>query len=292
MANHALHIGELTSRNQSKMQAKMSNTQPLTLEELVAYGEVQNRLLQVQHAEDLNNKKKLAVTEVLKSPLPKRYQNASLNLNPFQSKTQIEVAKNYVKQFRQILETTGHGLILHGEVGSGKTYFACAIANGLIEKKFTVAYSTVTEICTLMTAAKNFANKVDESQILANYESPDLLIIDEVGLKTPTSFEQNLIATIIDLRYRNMRPVIIVSNQTPRQLPLILSEMAWSRLSGHGAIQLAFDGEDLRQKMLHVTTYDQNLPATTFNANNVIDINPINRNTINQELGREVAGLL
>lgn len=45
-----------------------------------------------------------------------------------------KVAYNYAKSFEQMKEENV-GLLFYGDVGSGKTYLACAIANELIERE-------------------------------------------------------------------------------------------------------------------------------------------------------------
>ena len=80
------------------------------------------------------NKKKLLKQDRLrqscfisKNQIAYNFENADEDTD----KEIIKKAKNYVKHFEE-MRKDNVGLLLYGNVGSGKTYVACAIANAII----------------------------------------------------------------------------------------------------------------------------------------------------------------
>ncbi len=191
--------------------------------------------------------------------IPARYASASLNLSskniPDQLiglKKQYQSGINYVSDFSEIEKTAGYGLFLWGKVGSGKTHLACAIANALAGQNKTAVYTTVTELVSVVMSSKSFANKQDEHETLKKFMYPDLLIIDEIGsgYRQLSAFEVSILFSVVDMRYRNCKPIIGISNQSPDQAVLSVGEMTMSRLTGNGAKVLYFDSQDLRKSLV------------------------------------------
>src|SRR5690606_40257370 len=60
-----------------------------------------------------------------------------------------------------------------------------------------------------------------EAQVMNAMISPDLLVIDEVGATKPTEFEQATLFHVINSRYEQMRPTVVISNLDPHELPEI-----------------------------------------------------------------------
>ena len=70
------------------------------------------------------------------------FENADENTD----KDIIKKAKNYVKYFEE-MRKDNVGLLLYGNIGSGKTYLACAIANSIItEYSYTVKMRNFAQI--------------------------------------------------------------------------------------------------------------------------------------------------
>ena len=51
------------------------------------------------------------------------------------------------------------------------------------------------------------------------FESPDLLILDEVGVQNVTEFERTVMLELINSRYEAMKPTIVISNRGKVELP-------------------------------------------------------------------------
>lgn len=182
------------------------------------------------------------------TPIPIRYETARLAdiAKPsILSDADIGLIAAYVNDFNN---NQGRGVVFCGNVGAGKTHTACAIANELTAQKgSTVFYANVTEIIANIVASKSFNNEKNEYDVINAYKDPDLLIIDDIGLKQLTQSEISVISSVIDVRSRNNRPIIAISNLPHERFDLAIGGMAASRITGHDSLIINFNGEDLRK---------------------------------------------
>ena len=118
----------------------------------------------------------------------------------------MQAARNYVENF-QTFKKDGKGLLLYGNVGTGKTYVAAAIANALVDKGVPV----------LVTNFARISNKLQESfegrqAYLDNLDRFDLLVIDDLATERRTEYMQEIVFNVVDARYRSGLPMIITTN--------------------------------------------------------------------------------
>lgn len=120
-----------------------------------------------------------------------------------------KVAYNYAKSFEQMKEDNV-GLLFYGDVGSGKTYLACAIANELIERKqVKVKIMNLSEV---INQIQKSAFKLDSNEIISNLSNIPLLILDDLGIERDTSYAREQVYNIINSRYLKGRPTIFTTN--------------------------------------------------------------------------------
>lgn len=99
------------------------------------------------------------------------------------------------------------GLLLHGPVGTGKTFYAACIANRLLDAGYTVEMTSFTRIVNTMQGM--YEGKQAYIDLLMRR---DLLIIDDLGVERESEFMQEQVTAIIDARYKSKRPLIITTN--------------------------------------------------------------------------------
>ena len=121
------------------------------------------------------------------------------------------VCRRYVQSWPE-MEREGMGILLFGDVGTGKTYYACCIANELLDQDVRVCVTNFPEIIARMQNLDNAADYLDE---LRDYR---LLCIDDLGVERDTSYALEQVYKVIDARYRSGRPTVITTNLSLKQM--------------------------------------------------------------------------
>lgn len=137
--------------------------------------------------------------------LESRFENADMN-----GKLMV-LAKRYADNF--LVKNKKTGLLLYGDVGTGKTFASACIGNYLMEKGKTVM------IINLGLYLNKLSRELGESEkdILEQIERCDLVIIDDFGTEknlndNSTGWRAEKIYNLIDTRYRSGKPLIISTN--------------------------------------------------------------------------------
>ena len=125
---------------------------------------------------------------------------------------QMEKARRYVEQWEQIKDGN-HGMILWGEVGTGKSYLAVCIANALMEKEISVCMTNFALI--LNDLAASFKERNEYISRLCSFP---LLILDDFGMERGTEYGLEQVYNVIDSRYRSQKPLIVTTNLTLEEL--------------------------------------------------------------------------
>lgn len=100
------------------------------------------------------------------------------------------------------------GLLLHGGTGGGKTFWAAAIANAMIDNGMSAMITTIPQLIKAMSA--NY--EADKIRILDQIMRVRFLVLDDIGFERQTSYAAEKLFEIIDARYRARRPLIVTTN--------------------------------------------------------------------------------
>ena len=128
---------------------------------------------------------------------------------------------------------------------------SAGIANEIIAKSSaTAVYRTIGAVLQSIRATYDRTTEQTESQILSSLISPSLLILDEIGVskEKPSDFELTTLFAIINGRYEELRPTVIVSNLDGQSLPAAIGERCIDRLREGGVIVIPFEWESQRGK--------------------------------------------
>ncbi len=147
-------------------------------------------------------------------------------------KAALRICREYAEHFEQNA-AEGRGLILQGNHGTGKNHLAAAIARKVLSLGRTVLFATVREIVSRIRETWSGDAGPSEREIIRGFAEVDLLILDEVGRQYGTDSERIHLFEIIDRRYREMRPTIVLSNETPAGIEACLGRAAYDRLCHH-----------------------------------------------------------
>lgn len=188
------------------------------------------------------------------SGVPKRFSGLTLDaFNPPTDKSSkiLAACKRYAENFEDRL-AMGGGLVLCGQPGTGKTHIACAIADHVIaEHCRTAVFTSIMDMAREVKATYSRDSKRTEAEVIKDYLTPDLLVIDEVGAQRGTETELLLAQEIIDKRYQQVRSTIVISNLPEDELGRYIGERAIDRMYEGGGAVFAFDWDSYRRKGEH-----------------------------------------
>ncbi len=126
---------------------------------------------------------------------------------------EIKKAQRYVTEWAMMKENC-IGLLLWGNVGTGKTFIAACIANALIEKGVSVLMTNFSKILNSLSAMFD----VDRNKFIESFNRYSLLIIDDLGIERNSEFALEQVFNVIDSRYRSKKPLIVTTNLTLDEL--------------------------------------------------------------------------
>ena len=184
--------------------------------------------------------------------IPKRFQNktfADYIAETPQQQRALEACRDYAHNFSDNL-AAGRCLILSGNVGTGKTHLAAAIADYIVrETEYTAVFSSLHSILQAIKSTYGSDAQGTEGEVLKLFTSPDLLIIDEVGATKSSEFELATIFAIINTRYENNLPTVVITNLEAAGLKKAIGDRCTDRFREGGGRAIAFNWESKRKEL-------------------------------------------
>ena len=175
-------------------------------------------------------------------------QDASLRQFTFANDTginpEMQKAHSYVEHWAE-MKATATGLLLWGNVGTGKSFFAGCIANALLDRGVPVLMTNFSRILNALTGM--FSD--DRNKYIDSLNHYSLLIIDDLGMERSTEYALEQVFNVIDARLRSNLPLIVTTNLTLDELkhPADLAhERIYSRVLER-CIPLKINNQNIRQ---------------------------------------------
>lgn len=182
---------------------------------------------------------------------PLRYQGASLSdflpINDGAAGA-LKACCNYVDAW-ELNRRNGVGLMLLGNVGTGKTLLACALGSEIIGRYLaTVRYVKASDLLREVKSTYSKGASQTDDEVIRRFASYDLLIIDEAGVQFGTEAERMILFEIINLRYENVRPTLIISNLAIAALCEMAGDRVIDRMRENGGKVVRFEWQSYRGK--------------------------------------------
>jgi len=162
---------------------------------------------------------------------------------------------NFATGFHNHLKT-GTVLVGIGKVGTGKSHLACATANYLMARGHTVYFTSTARLFTKIRGTWSRNSELTEEQMLRQFESIDLMILDEIGLQRGTEDEQRTLHELLEARRLACKPTILLTNLNHKELQTYLGERFIDRLKESG-VSVLFDWESHRRASRDVGGLDE-----------------------------------
>lgn len=194
----------------------------------------------------------MRVNRVLgRAAIPKRFLNRNLSnykaTNEGQAKA-LSAATRYANEWVNNLQD-GRCLIMVGLPGTGKTHLAIGIALEVMEQGYTAMFCRAHEAISAVTETYSRDNNKTERQALDEFRKPDLLIIDEVGRQRGTDNERMMLFEIINRRYDDEKPTLLISNLNLEKLRGYIDAATEDRLRESGGRVITFDWASMRGEL-------------------------------------------
>ena len=107
----------------------------------------------------------------------------------------------------------GHGLLILGPVGTGKSSAAGLVAKDVVFHDRSVRWSYVPDLADTMALSAK-----DRAAEMRWQEMADLLIWDDFGVRDLADWEIGYLDQIVEARYRARKPMLVTSNWTAEDL--------------------------------------------------------------------------
>lgn len=153
--------------------------------------------------------------------------------------TAMEFAQNFDRHYK-----AGTFAVFSGLPGTGKSHLAIAILQEVMRKRTGLYTSAIDAVRMIRNTWRKDSEKT-ETQVLQMLASIDLLVMDEIGVQYGTDAEQVTLFDIIDKRYRDMMPTILLTNLNAKGMKEFLGDRSYDRLR-EGGIWVPFDWESQR----------------------------------------------
>lgn len=163
----------------------------------------------------------------------------------------LATAQAFADSFPERLKR-GDSLIFLGAPGTGKSHLAASILQAILPEHCGL-YTTCAAVIRSVRATWRQGSERTEGQVLAMLAGVPLLVVDEVGVQYGTDSEQNILFDLLDRRYRDMMPTLLLANlrlkrDKPEDTPglrEVVGERIYDRLTETAKI-VVFDGESFR----------------------------------------------
>lgn len=159
----------------------------------------------------------------------------------------FEVAQRFLHDWDETA-ARGEFLIFQGKPGTGKTHLACAIAHNLLRQGYTASYVNAIDAIRVIRDTWRRGSERTEMQALDAFERLDLLVLDEIGVQFSTEAERTQLFDILNRRYRECKPTILLTNLDLNGVEEVLGERIFDRFREVATV-VTFDWESQRTRV-------------------------------------------
>lgn len=157
-----------------------------------------------------------------------------------------ETIQNYIDNLDENLEK-GRNIILIGGVGTGKTHLSIGLLKAVIQNGGIGMFITASDLFMNIRDTWTRTSEISTLERVQQFVDLDLLVIDEVGVQRGTDNEREILFSIINSRYNNLKPTVLLSNLSLKEVRAYIGERTFDRLKEDGGQIIVLNGDSYRK---------------------------------------------
>ena len=110
------------------------------------------------------------------------------------------------------LDSPKNFIVMHGEVGTGKTYFCAAMLDALLSKYNHIRAFSERALMSKIRNKISQNSRGDYLEYLVSFCDEKIMIFDDIGSSGHTDWREEVLMELIDFRYREKLATIFTSN--------------------------------------------------------------------------------
>lgn len=196
-------------------------------------------------AEEAQKKRQAWANKLGNAGIPERFKMRTLETYQLDYKNVrqqllFEFCQAYASDFAE-KQKMGQSFLMLGMPGTGKTHLSIGIALAIMKQGNTAIFTTASRMFRTIKDTYRKGSEQSESEVMSIYTDCDLLIVDEVGVQRGSDYEKDTFFDVINERYENLKPTIVLSNLTIEEIKNYLGERVFDRLRENGGKAFLLD---------------------------------------------------
>ena len=178
------------------------------------------------------------------------YDNEKQDKNGMTYRNKAEKIYEEARKFVQNIASgeVVEGMMFTGPVGSGKTFLAAAIANGLIDCDCKVKFVVMPDFLDEIRDSYRLNAENSEKDLMAEIKHVPVLVLDDLGAHNYTDFAVRTIYAILNYRMNYQLPTVVTTNLSGEEIEKELGSRILSRLVASCRFFRLGNTEDIRRK--------------------------------------------
>ncbi len=179
-----------------------------------------------------------------------KYATASLDDLDYIERVAPEALEDYRwvrDELERLLEAPAM-IVLRGENGPGKTHLASGLVNRFCDHCRPAKYTTAADFFLELKSTFNESGRT-QMDLVKRYRGYDILVLDEIEVRSDSTWENQVLRSLIDARYASNVATVLITNKTEVELHTYFSPAIRDRLREDGAI-IACEWSSLRGRRI------------------------------------------
>jgi len=154
------------------------------------------------------------------------------------NQTQLDRQGEWAAAEAKINGNLGSGFLvaLIGTRGSGKTQLAVETMRVNADQGKRSRYGTATEFFIEIKSTYDRQTSRTEKEVLEEFSKPSLLVLDEIGRRSESEWENRLLFELLNRRYNALKDTLLISNQSPEEFANSIGSSLISRMIETGGL--------------------------------------------------------